>query len=72
MNAFRFCPELFECRNQVLERLNEAGFQWLSHFSSIDPMHDVYGLEVCGIHDRNDAVNIQRMLIRMFPSWHPG
>ena len=72
MDAFRFCPELFETRNAVLAALNDAGFEWLTHFSSIDPIHDEYGIEVCGIADRDDAVAIQQLLGRMFPDWHRG
>jgi len=72
MDAFRFAPELFEVRTDVMERLTEEGFDWLSHYSSVDPMHDVYGIEVCGIHEREDAIAILKMLMRMFPSWTPG
>ena len=72
MDAFRFAPELFECRNHVMTALGEAGFNWLSHFSAVDPLHDVYGIEVCGIRARDDAVSILDLLIRMFPSWRPG
>ena len=72
MDAFRFAPELFDCRNDVIAALSDAGFDWLSHYSSVDPMHDVYGIEVCGIIEREDAIQIQRLLIRMYPAWHPG
>src|SRR5689334_7437161 len=43
-DAFRFCPELFEYRTAVIERLAAEGFEWLSHYSSVDCLHDVYGL----------------------------
>lgn len=72
MDAFRFAPELFEYRNDVAEALSEAGFDWLSHYSSIDPLHDVYGIEVCGIHEEDDAVSILNLLMGMFPKWKPG
>jgi hypothetical protein len=72
MQPFRFAPELFECRNEVLAELSDAGYEWLSHFSSIDPMHDVYGIEVCGIRDEDDAIAIAAILAKMFPRWHPG
>lgn len=72
MDAFRFAPELFEYRNVVIASLSDAGFDWLSHYSSVDPLHDVYGIEVCGIREQEDAVEIQRMLIKMFPAWRPG
>ena len=72
MDAFRFAPELFEVRNDVMERLTEEGFDWLSHYSSVDPIHDDYGIEVCGILQRDDAVAIQKLLMTMFPAWMPG
>jgi hypothetical protein len=69
MDAFRFSPELFEHRNDVLEALQEAGYYWLSHFSAVDPLHDLYGLEVCGIADQEDAAAILALLRRLFPDW---
>jgi hypothetical protein len=72
MDAFRFCPDLFELRNDVLATLDEAGFQWLSHFSSVDPMHDLYGIEVCGIIREEDSNAILGVLRGMFPSWYFG
>lgn len=72
MARFRFCPELFETRTRVIEELAERGFSWLSHYSAVDPLHETYGIEVCGIHDCDDALEIQRILCRMFPAWHPG
>ena len=71
-DPFRFSPELFEYRNEVLGLLSEAGYEWPSHFSSVDPLHDLYGIEVCGIHDQRDARDILDLLMRMFPTWHPG
>jgi hypothetical protein len=52
--------------------LAEAGFDWLSHYSSVDPLHDVYGIEVCGIREKEDAIQILGLLVGMFPSWKPG
>jgi hypothetical protein len=72
MDAFRFSPELFEHRTQVIAALSDAGFDWLSHYSSVDPLHDVYGIEICGIHEIDDAVAIQQLLSRLFPTWKPG
>jgi hypothetical protein len=71
-DPFRFSPELFEFRNEVLASLSEAGYEWLSHFSSVDPLHDLYGIEVCGIHEQSDAREILVLLMQMFPTWHPG
>jgi hypothetical protein len=69
MNAFRFSPELFEHRAEALEGLDEAGYVWLTNYSSVDCLHDVYGLEVCGIHERQDSVGIFKALKKLFPDW---
>jgi anti-sigma B factor antagonist len=71
-DGFRFAPELFEVRTDVIAELSNRGFDWLSHYSSVDPMHDVYGIEVCGIHRQEDASAILSILIEMFPDWRPG
>lgn len=71
-DAFRFAPELFETRNKVMQELTDAGFDWLSHYSAVDPLHDVYGIEVCGIHEQQDAVEILKLLMKMLPKWTPG
>ncbi|MEZ6136465.1 MAG: hypothetical protein R3C53_16340 [Pirellulaceae bacterium] len=70
--VFRFAPELFETRTDVIAELAERGFDWLSHYSSVDPIHDCYGIEVCGIHDQHDAAAILDILIELFPDWRPG
>ena len=72
MDAFRFSPELFKFRELVMEKLEAAEFFWLSHYSSVDCMHDVYGIEVCGIKEEEDARSIQKILIATFPTWRPG
>lgn len=72
MDSFRFAPELFEARNDVMARLSEEGFDWLSHYSAVDPVHDEYGIEVCGIREHDDAVTILKLLMQMFPHWKPG
>lgn len=41
-------------------------------YCSIDPMHDVHGLEVCGIHEPQTVLNINRFLLRRFPGWNAG
>jgi hypothetical protein len=71
-DGFRFAPELFEIRTAVIAELHDRGFNWLVTYSSVDPMHDVYGIEVCGIHDRDDAVSILNILMEMYPDWKPG
>lgn len=69
MDAFRFSPELFELRSDVLAVLHDAGYEWLSHFSAVDVLHDLYGIEVCGIVDEEDAHRIQAVLEGLFPAW---
>ena len=44
-----FHPELFEHKARALEHLEDAGFIWLSDFTTIDLLHQDYGIEVCGI-----------------------
>ena len=69
MEPFEFHPELFELRNSVLELLADHGFAWLSDFGSVDLLHDVYGVEVCGIRQESDAHAIGDLLRELFPSW---
>ena len=69
MDAFRFSPELFEVRSDVLTALERAGFQWFSHFFSVDCLHDLHGIEVCGIREQDDAAAIRQLLMEMFPDW---
>ena len=71
-DAFRFYPELFEHRTHVIEKLETKGFSWFTHYSAVDCLHDVHGLEVCGIHERDDALRIRSVLADMFPDWKPG
>ena len=69
MEPFAFHPELFELRERVLEALSDCGYEWMSHYGSVDLMHDVFGLEVCGIHDEEDVEPITRLLRKLFPDW---
>jgi hypothetical protein len=69
MQPFAFHPELFELRNRLLEALAENGFAWLSDFGSVDLLHDVYGMEVCGIRTEEDAQAILALLRKLFPDW---
>ena len=72
MNEFQFHPELFEDRTRVMEELSAAGYEWLSHYSSVDVIHDQYGLEVCGIRAEADARAIHVLLRRLYPDWLTG
>ncbi len=35
----------------------------------MDLLHDLYGLEVCGIPKEADAVTILKILQKLFPDW---
>ena len=70
--GLRFAPELFECRSEAQALLAEADILWLSHYSSVDPLHDLYGLEVCGIRDEQIAERIHELLRERFPAWGPS
>lgn len=69
MDAFRFSPELLELRNTVGAELSARGFEWLTDYSAIDVMHDVYGIEVLGIRHEDEARAILGVLKHLFPSW---
>jgi hypothetical protein len=69
MEPFAFHPELFELRERVLEALADHGYAWLSHYGSVDLMHDVFGLEVCGVPDEDDVAPITQLLRALFPDW---
>lgn len=69
---FRFSPDLFAHRARVMEVLEAEGFAWFSHYSSVDCLHDVYGIEVCGIREHEDARTILKILMRLYPDWRPG
>jgi hypothetical protein len=69
MDAFRFSPELFEVRADVMAMLDHNGYFWLSHYSSVDCLHDLYGIEVCGVHAKETADVIRQLLLRRFPNW---
>jgi hypothetical protein len=69
MSAFEFHPELFEQRAVALETLAHHDYHWLEHFSSVDLLHDLFGLEVCGIGEETDAGVILAVLEEIFPDW---
>jgi hypothetical protein len=72
MAGFIFHADLFADRTRVLEALSARELMWLSHFSSVDLVHESHGLEVCGIVRQEDALKIQDILIQLFPGWYPG
>ena len=69
MNSFAFHPELFEHRSLALETLAAHDFNWLEHFSSVDLLHDLFGLEVCAISSKHDAEHIHSILADLFSEW---
>jgi hypothetical protein len=69
VSLFAFHPELFDYRRLAFERLAAHQFNWFEHFSSIDLLHDVFGLEVCGIAEESDAEIILCVLEETFPDW---
>lgn len=71
-DVFAFYPALLQLTHEVGEMLAEAGFDRISSYSSIDALHDVHGLEICGIQSANDTLEITRHLLRRFPGWNAG
>jgi hypothetical protein len=69
VTKFAFHPELFEHRTRVLDALAGRGFTWLQDFGSVDLLHDLYGLEVCGIPKEPDSATILETLQKLFPDW---
>lgn len=70
VEELQFHPELFEYRGRASELLEEAGLSWFSDYSSIDLVHEEYGLEVAGIQREADVRRILSTLQRGFPHWH--
>jgi hypothetical protein len=69
MNSFAFHGDLFQTRDRVRLLLANNGFNWLTHFGSIDLLHDVYGLEVTAISSEADAVAIEKLLRKQLREW---
>jgi hypothetical protein len=68
--GLQFRPELFECKGKASDFLNAAGFTWFSDYSSIDLLHEEFGLEVCGIQDDSNVEPIAGAMRDGFPHWH--
>jgi hypothetical protein len=71
-DAFAFFPDLLELSRSLVPELSNAGYEMMSDYSSVDAMHDVYGIEVCGINDPDVALQITRLLLAKFPGWNAG
>ncbi len=69
MNEFQFHGDLFKFRSCILERLAAGGYCWPDHFGSVDLVHDLYGLEVAGVAQETDAIEIESLLRSQFPDW---
>lgn len=67
---FAFHTELLEQRGKAAWILENAGFFWLSDYSSIDVLHNEYGLEVCGIREESNVAPITEAMQNGFPQWH--
>jgi hypothetical protein len=68
--GLQFHPELFECKGKASELLDAAGLVWFSDYSSIDLLHEEFGLEVCGIHEESSVEPIAQAMRLGFPHWH--
>jgi hypothetical protein len=68
--AFTFSPMLFEEKAKASRILEDAGFIWMNNYSSIEILHDTYGLEVCGIRDELEVKRIADAMKKAFPQWH--
>src|SRR5688500_3840045 len=68
--SFSFYPELFDQRSDATDILADAGIEWLASYTSIDLLHEEYGLEVCGIQQQSDLDLIAETLSDAFPHWH--
>jgi hypothetical protein len=52
VSDFGFHPELFAHRTLAIETLARHDYNWFEHFDVVDLLHDVFGLEVCGIEEK--------------------
>lgn len=71
-DPFAFSPELLALSQNLKTDLSAAGHEEGIDFSSVDPLHDVHGLEVCGIPNSETALEVTRLLLRLFPGWNAG
>jgi hypothetical protein len=69
MKDFVFYPELYEHRERAMQVLSENGFEVFADYSSVDPEHELYGLEVGGFYERKDAEKVVYILRAAFPFW---
>src|SRR5262245_55306134 len=67
-----YCPDLLGLAGEVASELSAAGHEVMVDYTSVEAMHDVYGLEVCGIRQPDLALDITRLLLRRFQGWNAG
>jgi len=65
-------PELLELCQDLASELSVAGYELVSDYSSVEALHDVYGLEVCGVCSPEATLDIVRLLPRRFTGWNAG
>lgn len=69
MKPFEFHAELFEIRSIVIATLTEHGPSSPTDYGGVDLQHDVYGVEVTGIHHEDDARIIEDFLRTLLQDW---
>ena len=52
-----------------MEVLSQKGFDFLAHYSTVDLLHNEFGLEVCGIKEEEEGKAILRILKETFSEW---
>jgi len=67
---FQFHPKLFECKSRASGILDTAGFTWFTDYSSIDLLHEEFGLEICYIQEESNVKPIAESMRAEFPHWH--
>jgi hypothetical protein len=76
--ALMLHPELYGHRAAILDKLATLGFlpdlglrttPIPKRFSAVDVIARAYGIEVCGIHWLEDALDIQSLLQEWYPTW---
>lgn len=65
----RFYPELSDFVQKAIQVLDGAGIVWLTDYASLSPDHSTFGVEVCGINQKDVAHQILDILRNTFPDW---
>ena len=72
MSEFHFHAELFEARAKLIAALARRDILWFSDYPTIDVLHEEYGLEVCGVQEKETALRIGWVMVETFPDWPYG